>query len=311
MLSDGEFLEQFDAGTLDLETFDHEAHFRAAWLCLRDAPFRDALGRLRRGLKRLAIAAGQPQRYHETITVAYARLIDRQRRALGDPPWDEFRAKSAELFAPQLGAVRTLYDAATIDSPEARKTFVPPPAWNLEPVQRFLQEFAAYQEGLDERPADTAPAPVASPEAAAGWTGAERRAAEPVCVTAVLAVADVDRTARWYGDAFGFDVAPFPQHPPYQFALLSRGGAELMVRAAADPDAVRPAPGWALYVRLSGGRIRELYASLSEHCEIARPLQRMPYHDVEFEVRDPDGYIVVVSEWLDGATDLPDAIADA
>ena len=25
----------------------------------------------------------------------------------------------------------------------------------------------------------------------------------------------------------------------------------------------------------------------------------MPYHDVEFEVRDPDGYIVVVSEWLE------------
>ena len=86
MLSDAEFLEQFDAGTLDLETFDHTAHFRAAWLCLREAPFRDALGRLRRGLKRLAISAGRPQRYHETITVAYARLIARQMRALGNPP---------------------------------------------------------------------------------------------------------------------------------------------------------------------------------------------------------------------------------
>ena len=132
MLSDAEFLEQFDAGTLDLETFDHTAHFRAAWLCLREAPFRDALGRLRRGLKRLAISAGRPQRYHETITVAYARLIARQMRALGNPPWDEFRARSAELFAPGLGAIRSLYDPAIIDSPEARKIFVPPPAWNSE-----------------------------------------------------------------------------------------------------------------------------------------------------------------------------------
>ena len=63
-------------------------------------------------------------------------------------------------------------------------------------------------------------------------------------------------------------------------------------------------------MRLSGGRIRELYASLSERCEIARPLQRMPYHDVEFEVRDLDGYIVVVSEWLEGASDIPDALGE-
>lgn len=304
MLSDEDFLEQFDAGTLDLAAFDHEAHFRAAWLCLRAAPFRDALGRLRRGLKRLAISAGQPQRYHETITVAYARLIQRQMRSLGDPSWEEFKARSGELLAPQLGAVRALYDASVIDSPDARKTFVPPPAWNIEPVERFLREFTAYQEGLDARPTDAS----LNDGAAAGWTGAERRAAEPVCVTAVLAVADVERSASWYGDAFGFDVAPFPQRPPYQFALLSRGGAELMVRAAADPESVRPAPGWALYVRLSGGRIRELYASLAEQCDIVRPLQRMPYHDVEFEVRDPDGYIVVVSEWLDSAPDIPDAL---
>jgi uncharacterized glyoxalase superfamily protein PhnB len=304
MLSDAEFLGRFDAGTLDLAAFDHQAHFRAAWLCLRAAPFREALGRLRRGLKRLAISAGQPQRYHETITVAYARLIHRQMRLLGDPPWDEFQARSTELFAPDLGALRALYEEGAIDTPDARKTFVPPPAWNIEPVERFLREFTAYQEDLDARPPDGGPAGAPG----AGWTGAERRAAEPVCVTAVLAVTDVERSAQWYVDAFGFDVAPFPQRPPYQFALLSRGGAELMVRAAGDPESVRPAPGWALYVRLSGGRIRELYTSLAEQCEIVRPLQRMPYHDVEFEVRDPDGYVVVVSEWLDADDDIPDAL---
>ena len=303
MLSDAEFLEQFDAGTLDVTSFNHDAHFRAAWLCLRAAPPREALGRLRRGLKRLAISAGQPQRYHETITVAYTRLMHRQMRLLNDPPWEEFRARSADLLAPDLGALRALYGSTSLDTPEARKTFVPPPAWNIEPVERVLREFTAWQEDVDTR------SPVDDPKPqAGGWSGAERRAAEPVCVTAVLAVADVERAARWYGHAFGFEVAPFPQRPPYQFALMSRGGAELMLRAA-DPAAVRPAPGWSLYVRLSGGRIRELYASLSGSCEIVRPLQRMPYQDVEFDVRDPDGYTVVVSEWLERASDIPDALA--
>ncbi len=306
MQSDAEFLERFDAGTLDLAAFNHEAHFRAAWLCLRGAPFRQAVGRLRRGLKRLAIAAGRPQRYNETITVAYAHLIRRRMRLLGDPCWDEFHARSADLFAPDLGALRALYGEGVIDAPEARRTFVPPPAWNPAPVERFLREFTAYQAALDARPPALAAAdadPAAGPEDGAP-------APEPVCVTAVLAVADVERAARWYADTFGFDVAPFPQRPPYQFALLSRGGAELMVRAAPGTDPVRPPPGWALYVRLSGGRIRELFDSLSERCEIVRPLQRMPYHDVEFEVRDPDGYVVVVSEWLDVA-DIPDALGDS
>jgi uncharacterized glyoxalase superfamily protein PhnB len=301
MLSDHEFLEHFDAGTLDLSGFGHEAHIRAAWLCLRHAPFRDAVGRLRRGLKRLAISTGNPQRYHETITVAYTRLVQRQMRLLGDPSWEEFRRQSDDLLAPDLSALRVLYGAEVLDSAEARKRFIPPPAWNIEPVERFLKEFADYQESLDARQPDAGDTPGA-------WTGVERRAAEPVCVTAVLAVADVQRAAQFYANAFGFDVAPFPQHPPYQFALLSRGGAELMVRAAADPSTLRPSAGWALYVRLSGGRIRELHARLSATCHISRPLQRMPYHDVEFEVRDPDGYIVVVSEWLDDAHDIPDAM---
>lgn len=291
MLSDAEFLQQFDAGTLDLGTFDHAAHLRAAWLCLREAPFRDAVGRLRRGLKRLAISAGMPQRYHETVTVAYARLVHRQMRFLGrDLPYAEFEAGSPELFAPHLAALKAIYPDGILDSPEARKTFVPPAAWNIEPVERFLREFAEYQQELDHHEAVAA-----APD---GWTGAERRSPEPVCVTAVLAVGDVERSARFYSDAFGFDVSPFPQHPPYQFALLTRSGAELMLRATVSPEEVRPTPGWALYVRLSGGRIRELFERLAESHEIVRALQRMPYDDVEFEVKDPDGHIVVVSEWL-------------
>ncbi len=304
MLSDAEFLRQFDAGTLDLSTFDHQAHLRAAWLCLREAPFRDAVGRLRRGLKRLAISAGRPQRYHETVTVAYARLIHRQMRFLGDVSWDEFVARSPDLLAPDLGALRALYDREVLEGTESRKTFVPPPAWNIEPVERFLREFAHYQAELDGRAPIEAGGDLPSSD---GWAGDERRAPEPVCVTAVLAVADVERSARWYTQAFGFVAAPFPQRPPYQFALMSRGGAELMLRAAGRPEDVRPSSGSALYVRLSGGRIRDLYATLSASCDVVRPLQRMPYHDVEFEVRDPDGYIVVISEWIEQADDIPSA----
>jgi len=302
MLTDQQFLEAFDAGTLEPSAFDHRAHFRAAWLCLRAAPFRDAVGRLRRGLKRLAIQAGQPQRYHETITVAYARLIHRQMRYLGHTTWDEFQARSPELLAPDLGALRELYGADVLESPDARRQFVPPASWNVAAVDRFLQEFAEYQARLDASAAHDAAGP--SPAGAV-------LPPEPVCVTAVLVVVDVQRAARWYAEAFGFDVAPFPEQPPYRFALLSRGGAELMLRAAERPDDVRPVPGWTLYIRLAGGRIRELFATLAQSGDVVRPLRRMPYRDVEFEIRDLDGYTVVVSELLEEADDIPSALEES
>ncbi len=135
MLNDAEFLERFDAGTLDPATFDHTSHVRVAWLCLRRAPFHDAIGRVRRGLELLTIAAGTPQRYHETITVAYARLIDRQMRGIGpDAGWEEFQVLSPDLFAPGGAAVKALYPPDVLESVEARTSFVPPPAWDIEPA---------------------------------------------------------------------------------------------------------------------------------------------------------------------------------
>ncbi len=89
---------RFDAGTLDPARFDHESHVRAAWLCLRDAPFDEAVARVRRGLQLLVTAAGKPERYNEAVTIAYARLIDRQRQRLGDTTWEEFRARSTGLL---------------------------------------------------------------------------------------------------------------------------------------------------------------------------------------------------------------------
>ena len=292
MLSDTEFLSRFDAGTLEVGAVDHEAHIRLAWLCLREAPFPDALARLRRGLKRLTIAAGRPQRYHETITVAYARLVERQMREVGDVSWPEFCAHAPDLLAPGLGALHAIYRRGVLDTAEARTTFVPPDAWDAPTLDPDLQAYVGFQQTLDARPPSAL-------EATADDETSETEAptAEPVSVTAVLAVADVETSARWYTDVFGFDVAPFPERPPYRFALLSRAGAELMLRAAADPASIRPPEGWALYVRLAGGRIRDLHATLAERGEVLRPLQRMPHGDAEFDVRDPDGYVVVVAEW--------------
>jgi uncharacterized glyoxalase superfamily protein PhnB len=45
--------------------------------------------------------------------------------------------------------------------------------------------------------------------------------------------------------------------------------------------------------------VNEFYESIKDKVEIRRPLQKQPYGDSEFEVKDPNGYVLVFSELID------------
>ena len=110
-------------------------------------------------------------------------------------------------------------------------------------------------------------------------------------------VADVASTARWYGTNLGFDTAgTAPQREPYAYASLQRGSAEIMLLAMADyrkPDlrARRPSGLWDAYIRVDG--VRALYATIEGKPFVQAPLTHQSYGDWEFEVCDPNGYVLV------------------
>lgn len=62
------------------------------------------------------------------------------------------------------------------------------------------------------------------------------------------------------------------------------------------PDLSRLRAGgvWDAYIRMEG--IKEFYENVKEKIEIKMPLCKQPYGDWEFEVRHPNGYILVFSE---------------
>ncbi len=74
-MTDGEFLQALEACTLPAADFGHAGHVRACYLYLRAGDFISALGRMRSAIRNYAASLGRPDRYHETITVAYAALI--------------------------------------------------------------------------------------------------------------------------------------------------------------------------------------------------------------------------------------------
>jgi catechol 2,3-dioxygenase-like lactoylglutathione lyase family enzyme len=113
-------------------------------------------------------------------------------------------------------------------------------------------------------------------------------------------VADIAGTARWYVEHLGFQMAgAFPDRAPYAYASLQRDGVEIMLLSLAgfqkpDLTARRPEGLWDAYIRMRG--VQLFYEGLGVREFVKMPLRKQPYGDWEFEVKDPNGYILVFGE---------------
>jgi hypothetical protein len=79
-MTDQAFARAFEDGTVTPAEFGHLAHVRVAWVYLHEADsVEEALVRMRAAIRRFAAAAGASQKYHETITVLWMRLLEEAR----------------------------------------------------------------------------------------------------------------------------------------------------------------------------------------------------------------------------------------
>jgi uncharacterized glyoxalase superfamily protein PhnB len=112
-------------------------------------------------------------------------------------------------------------------------------------------------------------------------------------------VADIGATCRWYVDQLGFVISGhFPENEPYVYASLQRDGVEIMLLRVAgyqkpDLTARRPEGIWDAYIRMRG--VHAYYELLRAQPFIRMQLKQQSYGDWEFEVVDPNGYILVFS----------------
>ena len=116
-------------------------------------------------------------------------------------------------------------------------------------------------------------------------------------------VDDVGATIRWYVEQLGFGIGgTFPKTEPFAYASIHRGAAEIMLLRLTGyekPDlrALRPAGMWDAYIRMRD--VGGLYRALEGREFIQMTLRQQPYHNWEFEVRDPNGYVLVFGGDLD------------
>ena len=125
-MTDEAFARAFEAGAVTPEEFDHAAHLRVAWVYLREAGSADAaLPRMRDAIQRFAAAAGAAQKYHETITVVWMRVLEGAGAQVPRPcELTELLRQRPELADKNLPM--KYYSRERLFSEDARERYVPP-----------------------------------------------------------------------------------------------------------------------------------------------------------------------------------------
>jgi len=135
-MDDDRFLARFEACEIPLEEWSHRAHLRVAWTYLRRHGLEAGTDLMRTGIRRFNAAKriedGLDHGYHETLTVAWLRILDAMMRAHG-PEADAtaFLDKHTQLHSKVL--LRLYYTRDRILSWEAKGRFVEP---DLAPLPR-------------------------------------------------------------------------------------------------------------------------------------------------------------------------------
>ena len=125
-MTDDELVRAFESGDLATEVFTHAEHVRVAWWYLKQDSILLALARFRTALQRFAAGKGRPERYHETITIAYMLLIAERLAGARDLSWPEFAARNPDLLQWQPSILARFYADEVLASAKAREVFVLP-----------------------------------------------------------------------------------------------------------------------------------------------------------------------------------------
>jgi uncharacterized glyoxalase superfamily protein PhnB len=119
--------------------------------------------------------------------------------------------------------------------------------------------------------------------------------------TPVFLVSDIASTMQWYRTNLQFEGRAVPEAPPHTFGIMTKDDVEIFLQQLAGyekPDLYDRRDGgvWHVYVRTQG--VREWYEAVSKRAAVTMVyrLRRQPYGQIEFAIRDLNGYVLVFAE---------------
>jgi len=124
-LSDQKLVEEFESCRLPTAQFHHADHIRLAWVFLGQMTEAQATQRIEQAIRRYAEHNKIAHLYHQTITLAWMRLVSAAHRASPQRAgFAEFAKLHPELLDVQR--LKTYYSQDFLASPEARARWVEP-----------------------------------------------------------------------------------------------------------------------------------------------------------------------------------------
>lgn len=125
-LTDADHLlrRHFEEKSLPNGAFRHREHVRLTWIYLTAEPADRVAARLCRSLLELTTGHGVADRFHYTLTVAWVRLIEFERRSHPDSSFDDLVAACPHLL--NKDAPLSYYSRDRLYSETARRGWVEP-----------------------------------------------------------------------------------------------------------------------------------------------------------------------------------------
>jgi hypothetical protein len=131
-MSDEEFRAAVESGELPGRLFHHPEHVRLAWIYARTLGAAGAARQLTETIRAFAVRNGATGKYHQTVTLAWAKLVA---AAVAETPrltsFGEFAAAHPLLLDKYL--VERFYSGELLDTDAARTGWVEPDLKPLPP----------------------------------------------------------------------------------------------------------------------------------------------------------------------------------
>jgi hypothetical protein len=124
-LTDAEFVRAFEACELSNECFHHRDHIRLAWIYLQRYTELEAREHMAGAIRRFAAHHGKSDKYHETVTVAWLRLVANGiARMPAHASFEELTGALPELLDKRT--IEKFYSRQALTSDVARTTYIEP-----------------------------------------------------------------------------------------------------------------------------------------------------------------------------------------
>lgn len=129
-MTDTELTRALERGKIANESFHHLSHLHVAWVYLSESPSaEEAAAKMRNTLQQFAASVGKAEKYHETITLFWVRLLSGIRALRPDETLEEIVQSDPQLLKKNFPL--TYYSPERLSSQEARVSWLEP---DLKPL---------------------------------------------------------------------------------------------------------------------------------------------------------------------------------